>query len=76
MRLEERRVGERAVELVEAAVHRAELLGVAEVPFADGAGGVAEVLHALGEGRLGERQAERSRGWPAPSLNSWPKRCW
>ena len=43
------RVGD-AVELIEAEVHRIEIVTVAEVPLAGEAGGVAVVAEELGEG--------------------------
>ena len=43
-RMEKRRVVEGAVEFIEAALGRAVLGLIAEVPFADGGGGVAEGL--------------------------------
>src|SRR5262245_26343219 len=54
----ERRVGEGAVELIEAALGRAKLLVEAEVPLADDAGRVAEPFEDIRDGAFRERQAE------------------
>ncbi len=51
------RAAEEAEELVEAALLRVQLRQRAEVPLADQAGGVAGRLEAVGERRLGQRQA-------------------
>ena len=72
------RAAEEAEVLVEAALERMELRLVAEMRFAEPAGGVAGGLEAVADGCFLERQAEALAGRlrAGPGLNSCPKRCW
>src|SRR5688572_21318255 len=69
--MEKRRVRQRAIELIEAALRRPELRLIAQVPFAYGARHIAYRFQPIRQRFLGQRQPEL---WPA-SIELMPETC-